>query len=160
MDQLGLNIQDARIITSRDGMVLDTFIVLEEEGETIPDAHRIDEIAGLLKAKLAETGGPPGPVSRRTQRRLKHFAVPTEIGFRDDPAGRTVMQVVTTDRPGLLARIGVAMGICEVALHNARIATFGERVEDFFYVTDRRGEPLDATSRERLRQEVTRALAD
>ena len=160
MDKLGLNIQDARIITSDNGMVLDTFIVLEDEGETIPDAHRIDEIAGVLREKLARSGGPPARVSRRAHRRLKHFTVPTELGFRDDPAGRTVMQVVTTDRPGLLARIGVAMGACEVQLHNARIATFGERVEDFFYVTDRGGQPLDAASRERLRQEVMRALAE
>jgi [protein-PII] uridylyltransferase len=42
------------------------------------------------------------------------------------------------------------MMTCEVRVHDARIATFGERVEDFFQLTDRRNNPLGETQQQRL----------
>jgi [protein-PII] uridylyltransferase len=39
-----------------------------------------------------------------------------------------------------------------VRVHDARIATFGERVEDFFQLTDRHNAPLGAAQQERLLQ--------
>jgi [protein-PII] uridylyltransferase len=68
------------------------------------------------------------------------------------------MDVTTTDRPGLLARLGVVMADLGVRLHNARIATFGERVEDFFFVTDREGHALPAEAQHVLRAAVLDAL--
>jgi [protein-PII] uridylyltransferase len=40
----------------------------------------------------------------------------------------------------------------DVRVHDARIATFGERVEDFFQLTDRHNAPLDTTRQGRLLQ--------
>jgi [protein-PII] uridylyltransferase len=37
-----------------------------------------------------------------------------------------------------------------VRVHDARIATFGERVEDFFLITDRRNAPLGVVQQDRL----------
>jgi len=161
MDRLGLDIQDARIITSRDGLVIDTFIVLDADGTPIDGEARLAEVAREVRQGLsARIGAAPAPSSRRAERRLKHFSVPTRVGFRADRSGRTVMEVVTNDRPGLLARLAVAMAGCGVQLHNARIATYGERVEDFFFVTGRDGNALGEESRERLRSEVLEALAE
>lgn len=53
-----------------------------------------------------------------------------------------MLEVVTPDRAGLLARIGWAFADEGVRLQNAKIATFGERAEDVFFVTDRDNEPL------------------
>ncbi|MGD8484394.1 MAG: hypothetical protein PVF81_05990 [Thioalkalispiraceae bacterium] len=55
------------------------------------------------------------------------------------------MEVITYDRPGLLARIGTVLNKCQVQLINAKIATFGERAEDIFILTDEDGNPV-ATS--------------
>ena len=44
------------------------------------------------------------------------------------------MEVITIDRPGVLSRIGAALDLCGVKLQGAKIATFGERVEDIFYL--------------------------
>jgi [protein-PII] uridylyltransferase len=35
-------------------------------------------------------------------------------------------------------------------VHDARIATFGERVEDFFQLTDHHDAPLDSVQQQRL----------
>lgn len=160
MGRLGLDIQDARIATSRDGTVLDTFIVLDENGGPLTDPARLSEVSETLRRELSAISGPPAPVSRRVHPRLQHFAVATKVRYRNDVAGRTVVEVTATDRPGVLARIAVALSESGVRLHSARIATFGERVEDLFYVTDRNGEPLAAPARERLGEYVLRALAD
>jgi [protein-PII] uridylyltransferase len=54
----------------------------------------------------------------------------------------SVLEVMSLDRPGLLARIGevfVEFGlICEAA----KIQTLGERVEDVFFITDLQQEPI------------------
>jgi len=55
---------------------------------------------------------------------------------------RTVMEVVTPDRPGLLARIGQILLSNNLSLVTARIATLGERVEDVFFISDMNGQPI------------------
>jgi [protein-PII] uridylyltransferase len=163
LDQLGLTIQDARIITSRNGYTLDTYFVLEAAtGQVISSDKRAREIIRALKTSLKSTASPSPIVNRRIDRKLRHFSIPTSVGFDQDPANRrTVMEVVATDRPGLLARIGMAMQFCGVRLQNARIATFGERVEDIFFITDKHNQPVtDRSKLESLRSAIIDALAD
>jgi [protein-PII] uridylyltransferase len=65
------------------------------------------------------------------------------------------MEVVTSDRPGLLSKIGQAMMLCGVRLQNAKIATLGERVEDIFFITDKDNQPLaDPTQMECLQRRI------
>ena len=70
-----------------------------------------------------------------------------------------MMEVSTSDRPGLLSRIGWALAKCGVRLHTAKIATFGERAEDIFYVTDRRNQALSPGMCEHLKTRINQALA-
>jgi [protein-PII] uridylyltransferase len=159
LDQLGLTIMDARIITSSRDLVLDTFIVLEAEGEPIADARRVQEIAETLRRRLQAGGDHPVSVARRPRRQLKHFTVASEVTFTEDaPNRRTVMEVVTTDRPGLLSQIAAAMAGCGIRIQNAKIATFGERAEDVFFVTDNNEEPLSENHRARCRDLVITAI--
>jgi [protein-PII] uridylyltransferase len=160
LDQLGLTIVDARIITSHNGFTLDTYIVLEASGEPIANAYRIQEILDTLKQHLGQGGEKRGHVSRRPSRRLKFFPTPTEITFSDDTRNqRTVMELITADRPGLLSRIGQAFMECGIRLQNAKIATFGARAEDVFFVTDKNNQPLQLeTQFDCLRETVVRYL--
>ncbi len=65
------------------------------------------------------------------------FTTPTQVSFSDDPEnGRTILEVVAGDRPGLLSEIGKVLWDQRVELHGAKIMTVGERAEDVFYVTD------------------------
>ena len=72
---------------------------------------------------------------------------------------RTVMEVVTPDRPGLLARIGQILLKHQLTLINARIATLGERVEDVFFISDAKGDPIsEASLCETLQHEICTQL--
>ncbi|HMV40522.1 MAG TPA: [protein-PII] uridylyltransferase, partial [Plasticicumulans sp.] len=100
------------------------------------------------------------PPSRRAPRALRHFRTPTTVYFAEDAAQRhTVLTLITTDRPGLLCRIGHAFMHCGIRVHNARIATIGARAEDIFLITDDAQRPLaDPLSQTRLREALERQL--
>ena len=138
MERLNLDIHDARIITASSGYVLDTYIVLERSGEVIDGQQRGDEISeALYRALLNIDKVPPFKNSRMTERKLRHFSIPTRVEFTtDEPNNRTIMQVSAADRPGLLSRVGVALRFCGARLQGAKIATYGERAEDIFFITD------------------------
>jgi [protein-PII] uridylyltransferase len=69
----------------------------------------------------------------------------------------TVVEVRAHDAPGLLWRVGRALGECGLDVRAARVETLGAEVVDVFYVTDEDGAPL--TDRERRRDTVHSVLA-
>ena len=162
LDQMGLDIVDARVIASTDGYTLDTYIVLEQDGTPAADGYRINEIREALRERLSQPAQPPVPVRRQPDRQLRHFSIPTAVRFEQDERNdRTVMEVVTTDRPGVLSSIARAMYESGVRLQTAKIATFGERVEDIFLITDATGGPVTDPARlEQLHARVTEHLEE
>ena len=144
LDQLGLNIVDARIITALNGYTLDTYIVLEESDNQTDRQTRVHEIIQGVNNRLSQLDSLAKPVHRRLPRQLKHFPITTQVNFRPDPnCPRTIMEVIASDRPGLLSQIGAALMTCQIRLQNAKIATFGERAEDIFFITDKNNLPIN-----------------
>ncbi|MEQ8496275.1 MAG: [protein-PII] uridylyltransferase, partial [Gammaproteobacteria bacterium] len=160
LDRLQLDIQDARIMTTAAGFTLDTYMVLEREGgRGADDGMRLEEIAARVRATLLGEAPVQPPAPLGTRRKLRHFHIPTEVNFSRDEHRRSVMEVIATDQPGLLSRIGHVLEACEIHLIEARIATFGERVEDYFYIATRDGGPCtDAATQARLRGGIVEAL--
>ena len=159
LDRLGLTILDARIITTDNEMTLDSFVILEADGISPTSDDREQEIRAELASQLRDPAMAVRQSRRRARRQLRHFSMAPRVHFfHDDENTRTMMEVVTSDRPGLLSRIGWALVDSEVSLQNAKIATFGERVEDMFYVTDAAGHPLSDEACEALKERVLEAL--
>lgn len=160
LDRLGLTVLDARIITSRSGYTLDSFTVMENTGEAITERARCKEIVAALRKQLNQRDAPIRASSRQPARALRHFPTPTEINFIQDNANhRTLLELTTGDRPGLLCRIGRAFTECAIQLHNAKIATIGARAEDLFHITDAAGHPLeDPEQQQALRDVLLRHL--
>jgi [protein-PII] uridylyltransferase len=52
------------------------------------------------------------------------------------------MEVTAQDRPGLLYQVALALKLCRVNLVAAKVATYGERAEDIFFINSRDGQPL------------------
>ena len=160
LDQLGLNIVDARITAVGNGYSLDTYHVLEEDGAMIADAERLGELERSLWSSLERPSEAPLSVSRRAPRQLRVFRTPTQIAISvDERNARSVLELVAGDRPGLLSDVGKVLWEECVDLHAAKIGTMGERAEDVFYITDRERRPLDEAAAERLRLRLIAALS-
>jgi [protein-PII] uridylyltransferase len=159
LDQLGLNILEARITPVGNGFSLDSYHVLEEDGQPVSDAERRAEIERALWGSLQRPEEAPLAVSRRATRQMRVFRTATQISISvDERNHRSVIELTAGDRPGLLCDVGKVLWEERVDLHAARISTLGERAEDVFYVTDRAQRPLDEAAAERLRVRLTEAL--
>ncbi len=155
LDRMQLNVLAARVVTSCDGKSWDVFQLMDSNGGPLLDSDAERLTAALrehLAAKLVRTL-PPRPVPRR----LQPFMGRSEI--RIAGAGElTCVEVAATDRPGLLSAIAESLLNCGIGVLDARIATFGQRVEDVFLVSDAAGEPLSASACAALEQELRRQL--
>ena len=141
---MDLSVHDARVYSSVDGMAMDTFFVLDADGSSIAsDDDRIRYIVSFLTRALQDKDHYPDIVQRRTPRQIKAFSIPTQTTMTIDEVKQvSVLEVVTPDRPGLLARIGRIFFDFGIELQAAKIATLGERVEDVFFITDAEQKPI------------------
>ncbi len=160
LDQLGLTILDARIMTTTDNYVLNSFLVLEQSGEPIDELFREVHICTLLRNNLLHHEVKKHKNIHRQSRQAKHFPIPTSIQFHADPLNRhTIIELITTDHAGLLSKIGQAFVQKNIHLHSAKITTIGSRAEDMFYITDNRSQPItDPVMQEQIREEILTML--
>ncbi|MBV9727638.1 MAG: [protein-PII] uridylyltransferase [Gammaproteobacteria bacterium] len=159
LDQLGLNIVDARITPSGDGFSLDLYHLLEDDGAPIADSDRLAEIEHALWRSLQGAADAPFAVSRRAPRQARMFHTPTHIAISvDERNRRSVLELTAGDRPGLLCEVGRVLMQQRVELHAAKIMTVGERAEDVFYLTDFDNQALSAAAAARLQERLMHAL--
>ena len=121
------------------------------------------QIEGALQRVLAGDLGRVLPARRSQPRHLRHFRIAPQVGFADaganGDAGRTLLSLVCNDRPGLLADVTRVLREQRLRVHDARIATFGERAEDMFQISDEHDRPLhDDHQRQALRDALLAAL--
>ncbi len=144
LDSLGLTILDARIITTENQHILNSFQILEQSGEAIKDISREIEIASILRQNLLENKIPEQTGFHRLSRQARYFPIKTRLSFLPDTSNRfTILEVVTTDQAGLLTIISQAFRKFNCHIHDAKITTIGSRVEDVFYLTDDSSKPIE-----------------
>ncbi|HWJ34620.1 MAG TPA: [protein-PII] uridylyltransferase [Steroidobacteraceae bacterium] len=159
LDQMGLNVVDARLITSANGFSLETYVVLEDSGTVIADADRLQEIERGLWRNLQQPEDSPLAVTRRAPRQVRMFSTPTQVNFSlDSRNDRTILELIAADRPGLLSEVGKVFKAERVAINGAKIMTVGERAEDVFYITDSDGRILLEEACQRVQDALVRAL--
>ena len=157
LDRFRLNVVEARLVSARSRNVLDTFYVLDEHGHPLRDDERVVEVESALRDALARDVLDEAPPRRSMPRTLRHFHMPPRLAFSTE-GSRTRLGLVCSDRPGLLASVAQAFREGGLRVHDARIATFGERVEDFFLITDGEDRPLDAAAQHSLREALSGRL--
>jgi len=155
IDEIGIDVLSARVLTTTVGWSFDLFQLMDRHGQML---NEID--SGRLQNRLRDVLGEaevPVPVVRRLPRRLRPFTGQARIRFSAAlGGGMTLMDVECTDRPGLLSQISAVLLDQAVRIHDAKIATFGDRVEDAFIISDRYNAPLDRN----LRAELRKSLVD
>jgi [protein-PII] uridylyltransferase len=145
MDKMGLTIQDARLQTTNDNRTFDVFYVLNDKDLPVGSNKKLcKSISDNLKAAIQSPEKINLNVSRRTSRQLKNFTMKTKVTLRNDNETETsILQVITPDRPGLLAKIANIFSRFDLVLYNAKISTLGERVEDTFYLRTADNHPIN-----------------
>ena len=160
LDRQRLSIVNARIATGADGRCYDSFFVLDHQGKALSDPALRESVREKLLDALTRPGAGPGRGSRRIPRTLKHFAVPTEVTLQSpDRSGISQLTVVSSDRPGLLAEIGSTFVELDIEVHQARINTLGERIEDIFQISGKGRRPIEGEATiGRIRSVLTERL--
>jgi [protein-PII] uridylyltransferase len=161
----GANIVDARIATLANGMALDVFTVQDVQGGAFEGGDRIARLSVNIARALAGEVRTRDELDKRTRAmpsRTRVFPVSPRC-LVDNRASRThtVVEVNGRDRPGLLHDLTRALTHLSLQISNARIATYGERAVDVFYVRDLFGLKItDERQLERIRERLLEVLAD
>ena len=137
LGRLNLNIVDARIITSKSGYIIDTYMVLDQNNKTITEGWQKQEIVEQLTKNLKQPELVKLQAQQSLPRLLQEFDHKTTV-FIDDDSNQdtTLVHIRALDKPGLLAHIAQALYKCETRVHGARISNIGEQADNYFYITD------------------------
>ena len=158
---LRLSITDARIHNTLSGFAIYSFVVLDA---AVDGRDKSDNMTGLqhdLRQLIINPKVERKPRVTRLTRTMKQFPIETRVRFDSTQSSLTAMEVIAHDKPGLLHRVARCLWLCKVKLVTAKIATFGERAEDIFFVTDRDGNPVDdPKTRDCLSTNIYDALAN
>src|SRR5690625_517923 len=140
LDQNTLNVQDARIHTSKHGWALDSFVVIGRQ--TIQYQDIIGAVQRELAQHLAQEWTAPTAASNgdtrhapdyRLTRQSRTFPIAPRLDLRRD-ADHSLwrLSIVCMDAPSLLYRLACVFATHDINLKMAKIHTLGERVEDIF----------------------------
>ena len=159
LDAMGFNVVDARIIPVSADHNLNTYCLLDADGQQIADRPMINDLKIRIVKALAEGPSQPIEITRRMPRQARMFSTPVQITTTPEPSNhRTVIELVAADRPGLLFEVFQELERMGVELQNAKVATIGERAEDVFFVTDKDNESLDEAKSQALKSALEKAL--
>ena len=124
----------------------------------IDEPDRIAQIESSVSKALDQSGELPEAVNRQAPRQVRMFVTPTRIGFSHDARGRTFMELLAADRPGLLFEVGKVLLDAGIAVQTAKIMTIGERAEDVFSISNQEGKPLEESVCNQLRDRLLETL--
>ncbi|MCH2336648.1 MAG: [protein-PII] uridylyltransferase [Pseudomonadales bacterium] len=140
LDHLGLHVVAASIATSASDFCFNSYIVLEDDGTPVRTSERKHEVLERLGDALVRETRPSISPRRKVSQRLKQFVTRTDVLITNpSDSVDSILQIVSSDRQGLLSVIGSLFVDLDIVVHQARITTLGERVEDVFHISDIEG---------------------
>lgn len=157
ISRLGLNIVDARILTSMDNHTLNTYIVLDHELKPIKDPQQIKTLQETLTYYLSHPDELPEASLQPVRRQLKEFHRPSQVTVENDDM--TLLGVVAVDQAGLLSVIGQTFEAHDIRVHNAKIMTVSHNAENWFTITRKQdNQPLNEHEADQLKEALELAL--
>ncbi len=139
----GLNILGAQIFTRADGIALDTFFVNDGRTGNLAERTQREKFSDLLdKVLTGETVDFQSLIARQTASRSSYAAyfgerMETQIHIDNEVSDeRTLIEVETEDRLGLLYTISQTLSELNLDIAAARIVTERGAAIDSFYVSD------------------------
>jgi len=156
LDSLNLDIQSATITTTTSGYALDTFYVLDENGKIVREESRLERIKTTLLRELSTENKKSTHTLVQTPRKLRHFEIKPLVEFNTIEGGEmSSVYIDAMDRPGALSAIARVFSENDIQIHDARIVTLGERIEDMFFVS---GDDGRAITNESVLEKLQKSL--
>jgi len=163
----GLNILAAQIYTRPDGIVLDDFFVVDARTGQLPEERVRERFEKVITDILAQGVDPRKLLAKAPRydplyRAVGDERMPTSITLEADPAGqRTIIDVETEDRVGLLFALSRALNKLGLDVVLAKVVTEKGAAIDSFYVREPGGAPVSDPARQaeiiaRLRAAIER----
>ncbi len=141
----GLNILSAQIFSRSDGIILDTFYVTDARTGLLANREEREKFEKILVAALQGQADLDALIARcigghPLYQTFDLERIPTRIHFDNDTSEtRTVIDLETEDRVGLLYAISLALAELGVDISLAKISTEKGAAFDSFYVTEMEG---------------------
>jgi [protein-PII] uridylyltransferase len=162
-----VNILWAEIYSLPDGRALDVFRVTSLVTPPFPEERTMSRIQSELKqafydqldvGKLVEQKLKPGLLDRYGK--SQPTTVPTKVKIDNQTSDNfTIVDVVTSDRPGLLYDITRVLFRARYKTEFTLISTNADRVEDSFYIRTESGEKImNPEDLRRLRESILREI--
>ena len=161
VDLLGikkLSIHDAKIITTKTGYTVNTFIILDSRGKALKESYHTDQIANALSEKLKQDNYCDIPL-QPARREVKHFKFPIQVSFIKITAkSKTMIEIIALDRPRLLGNIAQVFQQLQINIHSAKITTFGEKADDVFTISNSDNMALTDEEKQQLADKLTQEI--
>ncbi len=153
----GMDIVNAQIVNCRNRYALETFRLIPDQ---IADSE-LERAAADIQQRIRQrfdTQSTQHPEISLTPLRInKHFDSPTVITYKDKD-DITRVKIETKNQSGILAVISKLFFENRIQLLSAHVHTAGEKVMDYFYVTDSHSKPLDDTLKATLARQLKEQL--
>jgi [protein-PII] uridylyltransferase len=159
----GLNILSAEILTRYDGVILDTFYVTDARTGLLARREEREKFENMAQKTLTgATLDLPGLIAKiRTApslyKSIDGERLPTVISLDNHTSDiRTIIDIQTEDRPGLLYDISQTLMALNINVYLAKISTEKGAAVDSFYATERNGAKILQPEREKAIQQKLR----
>lgn len=150
----GFNILSAQVFTRADSIALDTFFVTDGQSGDLAEPPRLERFNDLLSRVLTghETDLRSLIAKQRSLRTLYQAyegqQIPTRVVVNNQLSDtRTILELETEDRIGLLFAISQTLAELGVDISTAKICTERGAAMDSFYVSEPDGSKITATER-------------
>ena len=153
LEQLQLDILDAKINTLSNDDIVNTYIVNGPK-------HKPVEIKQALANRLEHLDDVKPYCPIHTPRKMTLFETEPLVKFRiNAQQGHTVLELMTHDRPGLVSTVAQVFLQCNIQLINAKLTTLGDQVEDIFFITTDDLKVLNIEQQQQLKQALVAGLS-
>ena len=135
----GTSILDGRIVTTRDGMAINTFLI--NTSDLLNNKSRLEVFRNTLFKTVFEERSPKQLIDEleninRTSRRDVIKIEPRVLVDNLSSKTHTIIEINAKDKVGLLSSVSAELFDLGLQISTARISTYGLRAVDVFYIKD------------------------
>ena len=135
-----LTIANARINTRKDGAILDSFRLQDDDRQAVREPKKLEELQKRIEQALRGEMNLHIALEKKWNSqpaRLRAMSVPPRVIVTNKRSKtHTVIEVNGRDRPGLLYQLTYHIAQMGLQINSASVSTYGEKAVDVFYVRD------------------------